>query len=139
MQPFFCCFIKDIRKCSNGNLVAELGVSSTGGAAQLKHWKNGGCFWYAAPGEASEHGTTTKVVADFAGICSTSPVLQNNVTRIWCLEVFFLPHFSVPASKSTTFFFSRFRRRYQNPANPTAQGVNTSKATETPRAIALNE
>ena len=61
MQPFFCCFIKDIRICSNGNLVAELGVSSTGGAAQLKHWKNGDCFWYATPGEASEHGTTTKV------------------------------------------------------------------------------
>ena len=49
----------------------------------------------------------------------------------------FLPHHFLPASKSTAFFFSR--RRYLTPANPTAQAVNTSKASETPRAIALNE
>lgn len=59
-----------------------------------------------------------------------------------CIEVF--STYFLPTSKSTAFFFfffffSRFRRRYLTPANPTAQAVNTSKATETPTAIALNE
>lgn len=56
-----------------------------------------------------------------------------------CIEVF--STYFLPTSKSTAFFFffSRFRRRYLTPANPTAQAVNTSKATETPTVIALNE